>query len=530
MPDMQKKHFPAKKVFIIVIISLTILLPTILAVFNILTLHNDKAKNSLKIHTVVLYDENGNELAREMDDDREHGDSSLISIFSTINDSKIPVEKIADNVVTEAPITATLISQNKTVELTCYFSFTEGASFCIDTNGIYFKIPAQDSERFLISEFSEILYKESHSPVLSSADGDAILPRYVNWNYQNIQNDYIVSKHNKSTEELLTYHVTGNISLLYDIPPDNCYVEIHNGTETFFSGDLASISSLKLDSSTLLTVEISASWNQKNGSRAYGNMDYEFNVIIHKRAEFYLDKKILDIGEFATLHATNIADISRLAFSSETLDFEPQFTLIGEDAYALIPCPSATNVDEIHTFTVSYGVASETFSITVTEQTAMRQNSLSNAFSQSTLHKEANEQINAMFFNGKILDISQYGFTISEQFGNRNNENPNFSTKFITQNGYGMPVHAVGAGKVIYVGNSESYGTYVIIDSGLGIRFCYSRLSSSDVSVGRTVSIGEIIGKTGQLSFGNEGFSLTVSVSDTVLDYEKITKETQKNG
>ena len=91
-----------------------------------------------------------------------------------------------------------------------------------------------------------------------------------------------------------------------------------------------------------------------------------------------------------------------------------------------------------------------------------------------------------------------------------------------------MPVYSTTAGMVIYVGSSDSQGTYVIIESGLGIRFCYSRLSSADVSVGRYVAVGDVIGKTGQLRNEAEGFSLTVSYYKTAIDYSSIKKRSQE--
>ena len=72
MPDMQnngsdilKKHLSPKKILISVVIAISVLLPTIIALASISTANNEENKNSLKIHTVILCDEHGNELARE---------------------------------------------------------------------------------------------------------------------------------------------------------------------------------------------------------------------------------------------------------------------------------------------------------------------------------------------------------------------------------------------------------------------------------------------------------------------------------
>jgi murein DD-endopeptidase MepM/ murein hydrolase activator NlpD len=63
--------------------------------------------------------------------------------------------------------------------------------------------------------------------------------------------------------------------------------------------------------------------------------------------------------------------------------------------------------------------------------------------------------------------------------------------------GYGTPIHAAAAGRVIYCGWEEGYGNLVVLDHGNGIATAYAHQSSIAVSCGQDVSQGQVIGYVG---------------------------------
>jgi|SRR5436190_19190018 len=63
--------------------------------------------------------------------------------------------------------------------------------------------------------------------------------------------------------------------------------------------------------------------------------------------------------------------------------------------------------------------------------------------------------------------------------------------------GYGTPIHAAAAGRVIYAGWMDGYGNLVFVDHGNGISTGYAHQSSIAVSNGQTVSQGQLIGYVG---------------------------------
>jgi len=63
--------------------------------------------------------------------------------------------------------------------------------------------------------------------------------------------------------------------------------------------------------------------------------------------------------------------------------------------------------------------------------------------------------------------------------------------------GYGTPIHAAAAGRVIYCGWEEGYGNLVVLDNGGGLATAYAHQSSIAVSCGQDVSQGQTIGYVG---------------------------------
>jgi murein DD-endopeptidase MepM/ murein hydrolase activator NlpD len=62
---------------------------------------------------------------------------------------------------------------------------------------------------------------------------------------------------------------------------------------------------------------------------------------------------------------------------------------------------------------------------------------------------------------------------------------------------YGTPIHASASGRVIYSGWMDGYGNLVAVDHGRGLSTAYAHQSQIGVSVGQTVSQGQVIGYVG---------------------------------
>jgi murein DD-endopeptidase MepM/ murein hydrolase activator NlpD len=62
---------------------------------------------------------------------------------------------------------------------------------------------------------------------------------------------------------------------------------------------------------------------------------------------------------------------------------------------------------------------------------------------------------------------------------------------------FGTPVQAAASGRVIIAGRQRGYGNVVYVDHGGGLSTRYGHLSEIDVSVGQTVTRGQMIGLVG---------------------------------
>ncbi|MEY8231875.1 M23 family metallopeptidase [Oscillospiraceae bacterium 50-16] len=62
---------------------------------------------------------------------------------------------------------------------------------------------------------------------------------------------------------------------------------------------------------------------------------------------------------------------------------------------------------------------------------------------------------------------------------------------------YGDPVAAFAAGTVEYIGEDDSYGLYLQIDHGNGVKSFYAHCSKLEVSKGQQVALGETVARVG---------------------------------
>lgn len=92
------------------------------------------------------------------------------------------------------------------------------------------------------------------------------------------------------------------------------------------------------------------------------------------------------------------------------------------------------------------------------------------------------------------------GRSISSRFGPRKdpfNRRRAMHSGIDFRAGYGHPVQAAGAGKVVKAGRNGGYGRLVEIDHGNGVRTRYAHLNKIRVKVGQRVEVGTRIGDVG---------------------------------
>lgn len=514
-----------KKITIAILAALAILLPSFLAIFNIIYTNSDASSASRSSVSVTLYDVDGNQLHYEDSTTEYEGDASLTAIFKAICGGMEKTEPISDVSLNQAPIRADLQGFGSYERLTCYFSFTSGASFCIDSNGQYYKIKNEDSERFLRSAFSETVFTDAVPPTLSTADGDSVIPSSVDWFYRGFDGSFKRAQRITVTDKRSSYYVTGSISLSFSLMPDFCVVRIFQGEELIFEGALEELPYITLDSSVPVRITVRAVWNEIDGRKYHGEINYDFNLGVRHRAYFSLSRDTLGVGEFAIISASNVSDISRLSFTAEDGEPVPQFYIKGDGAYAIIPYLSDL---EQYTFTVTYGVASKTFTVSMDDSVdPSRDADVTSELLGIEMGNGTNIMNDHIFLGNVFCDPEAYGYDARLGFGDTFtvDEKEYFSVfnEYVLTESHGMTVKACYGGRVIHSGNNSIMGNYVIIDVGLGMRLWYCGLSDVDVRIGGYVAAGDTVGKTGKLTASSgEGFMLILSCGESLLDPDTV--------
>ena len=519
----EPKRPKAKKILTILAISLLILLPTILAV--VLTvfseLHEDPS--GFEGVEVVLYDADKNELFRESGNNINNETDSLVKILCAIDDNRQKYGAADKTPTDTAPLIASISRNGSVTELTCYFSFYSGQSWCSDATGAQYLIPDVYSEYFINSIFAEPLYAASQSPTLISFDGSQILSKKTIWNYRNESGQWLKSLLTKTASGLQTHDSTGGISLSFSEAPTSCVVTLYEQNVLIYTGNIEGISSVPLSQSTVRIV-ITASWEKTDFGTYYGEQTYDFLMRIHNKADFTISSTEISANHPVLICATNVKNLSLLTFSSEDISFKPEFHLRGTTAFALIPYPSDADGKQLKniSFTLSYGVSEQTFELTYNEQSAEISTEVCALLG---IHPEYfNTTIDNIFLGGKHTEPDSSKFVLEHAFGDnisfKNTQVTSPMAIYLSKDGHGNALKSCYAGKVAFVGSNETLGNYVIIDLGLDIKLWYCFLSETYVRQGDIIATDEIIGTTGSVEIGAngaDGFGVIFSFRDLVI-------------
>ncbi len=527
----KRKKSAAKRAFMYILIATVILFPTILAIAGLAYSESDKNDGILHPTEVVLYDSEKNQLYYSDGTDGDGKSLSLLDIFDSIYTHLLPVNTIPEEALTENPISVQLTFASSVQTLECHLKPDENLYFCENQAGAQFKISADDALTFLSSEFSEPIYADAIPPTLKSFSGKTILPSSLSWNYKNVGGTYLTAKNAQTQPAHMLYQMSGGIAFEFDTPPDSATARVFEDGIMVFNNKIDKLDSLILKSDTLVDVSISATWKKSDSRSYYGDASYSFRVEVHDRATFSLDNTHIAQGEFAILTASNIINPSRIKFTSSIPDFIPKTISYDQTLYMIIPRSALPDDASEFTFSVTYGVSTSSYTITLEESPS--------GITQSLLYDSMNilgfnipidtkTAAENLFLYAKRLAPDTAQFELTKSFGESVYYNGNnipcpfneYTSIFGNAN-----VMSVCAGKVVEVGSSDAMGNFVVVDLGLGLRVCYCNLSLVNVEVGGYVVAGQVIGTTGVLSSNSaEGFSLLLTHDTAPLNPNTLFK------
>ncbi len=523
----KKRHLPKAAIYIL--IAIAVFLPTLLAVASLIYADYIGANEKTRASEVILLDSNGNELFREHESDGLSGDESLISIFNVLYRELDEVSAIPSEVLDISPLTALITDINGTHTLECHFPMDGSVAYCTDKNNSHYAIRASDCERFLVSVYSQSLYTNSVPPNIKTSDGEIITPSSASWHYKNIDNDFVEVVGIKTSQEALSYTMTGDVGFDFSMLPDDTEVLIYQDGDCIFDGPWDELNSLILVSGSDVNIKLTARWYNKRSLSYYGTLTYDFNVNIHSRAQFSVSREFLGVGDFITVTATNIYDASKLKFTAKDSDFSPQILLQGTTAYMLIPYTVCDGQDSFD-FTVSYGVSSSPFTIKYKEGGLTKSDiEKSQEIFAFTPREQTSSTSQYLFLGGKSVLPNEEMYQKSISFGQSFtyfDDTPCAFFNEYTARGNGYSVCAVLSGKVAQAGTHDILGKYIVVDMGAGLRVWYFGLSVLDVRVDEYVAAGDVLGKCGTLPTSTQdGFLLALSCHGDIVDINALLNE-----
>ena len=530
------------KVIVIAAVIFAVFIPAIVAGViyslksnNIDTSHENLMQVSLYLGDTLIHDEKENP--------KNAVEGGLVDIFNSLANNKVQANSIPAGAYDNKMIKA-VISYNSTVsEYKCYFSTDGTKSYCLDAAGNKYIIDDSSASKFVNSSYAELLYRVATPPALYTTSNDAVVPSSAEWYFCTLAGEELKAAAIPTEKEEITYDMAGALGIRFETEPDSCLIKVYKSGIIIHETTELDLSLITVDPGTTLQLKITAIWEKSEEREFFGEVLYNFKVLVRNRSEFILDKTEFTVGEMAVVSCTNVLDIDKIQFRSEPdIGFTPTFFKNNDMVYALIPFDYDLKAGE-YLFTFSYGATVQTVSVDLATRiqkpaniTVSDEQSLSAAVNEASLRELSeilkdlsNPYEEYVFFRTAFVDYTESGASSLYGFGTLFNAvEANIShvikgTLYSMASGDGASVGALNGGVVIYRGECDYLGRFVVIEHGLGLRTVYGHLSAFNVSVGDSVAKGQTIGRTGfSAGAGYDGVFIACYVFDIPIDYATL--------
>ena len=554
--DLKSKKKGKRSPFIIFIIALIVIIPTVFAIFYGY-FYEDTTFLASKTVKIELYDEKGSLLFSKEGNQSYLSDSKTLEMLYTIHDEKVEIDRELSE-LSSPNFKISVKGEGINEEYECFFGESTKASYIKDKAGKIYSLPKEAYESFLTSEYCESVYTASTPPALTTGNGEIVYPSSVkSWQYRRIDGKMAEANKVATASGSATYKIGGAINLFFETNPDECYVIISDSnSDTVYEGTLDELPFLTVEKGVVLTARIDAEWKSSSVNDFSGALSYNFKIVVGDRSEFTVSSTDIYPGQFIVITVTNVDDVSKIIFSSKArrdiaqegdafaklYEFVPTFVKDGKIATAILPFPNGLPEYSFN-FSLSYGAAQELFSINILKPKE------SGIFSSdipaenvlfatsSSAEKKFSSIVNGIPSSPQDMILCESGFISPVDLGFTSGYSYNdmvlcdvSGTSFIAKgNEYiaptseGKSVPALSNGRVVKTGTCDALGKYAVVDHGLGLRTWYCFLSSVDVTEGAVVTKGESVGKCGSGGLlSSDGVLILCSVYKTFIDPDFI--------
>ncbi len=528
-----------KNKILLVLLAIAVFIPSIVAIVSF-NRNKNAPVSEQNVRTIEISDLAGDKFSFTKEDGGDP--DGMIDFFLKMNKDAAKASALPDPLIGSDFFKVTMSSSQKEEQYQYYFSTNTQDAYYMTADGKAFKISAQHASQFVNSKYAASLYANAAVPTLSVSAQATVLPQSAQWEYKNSAGEFVLANA-KTKSGTQTVSLEGGLELLFSLDPDYFNVkmtDVDTGS-VIFNDEYDNIGTLSINQTMQLNVEVTAKWYEDAARDYRGELHYAFTSDIAAPAQFYLGDTEIENGMFTVVSATNIADPSKISFtSSPDIGYTPTFYLDGDHAIALIPIRADLEAG-IYTLTFKYGGVSKDLILDVKQRNvrlfpynvsaaianATRTEATLAEFADTTAPivraGEGTQLWSGIFSNPvKLKHTSQYDGVVTTGFGH---------TRTITATGVsythegvdyitasGANVFAVNRGKVVYTGYTALGGNTIVIEHGYGLKTWYCHLSEITVAVGDVVEIDQEIGVSGSTGFTNQnGVHYGMSVFDVAV-------------
>ena len=524
-----------KKKLLIALVVLLCFIPTVVAISSYHKTQTSPVSDKTAV-AVTISDLNGKSVTLDKETDEEEA-NRMIDLFLKTKKRAQPIVSLPDSLNQEKCFNVTVSTRIRGDAAEYYYSTDPKACYMKAADGTVYQLNEEDASAFITTVYAESLYEASAIPVLTLGGAQAVIPDDATWNYKNYAGEYIGKDVTGQTvNETETYELEGGLNLAFETDPDYTRVVIGaDGGKILYDAGLDGLSTLQLDSSKQVTVDVTAKWYEDPARTFSGQTNYRFKAYVSAPADFFLGMTKVEAGKFTAITATSVTKPETITVTS-TMDvnYPVTFYPAGDmTAVGLLAVDSDTPTG-LYTITLTYGTTKKDLVLSVENEgekvsyysldeaviDACRSDAALGEF--ETKSKELMAKGSEMrYFSGSFLQCDAYTFL--RGFGRdvylNYRETPTYRNNGIDYAANpGLDVLAWNAGEVVFAGSLTYTGNMVVIEHGYGLKTWYYNMGSTEVSVGDVVTKGQRIGTTGCTGFtGSNGVHIAMSVGEAFV-------------
>lgn len=569
----KRKGFSKKLPFIAVLCLVAILIPSMVAIWNVY-LKKDAGFVASSNITVSFWDAvDDKELARDTVNEENISDSPVVSLFYGINSGK-KLSASPQNAPDSPNFKLVITHGANSYQYECYFSQYSDSSYFISESKDMYAVNDDQYEKFLLSDYSNRVYSSAIPPSLTTENGATILPTDVNWYFKKAGGAFIKSDSYATTSEQESYQMSGTVALNFSVIPDTCDIAVFELSDDdltkteIYRGDLSRLAYVTAQSGQRLLFDVNAAWNESEKTDFYGELSYTFFIDCKDYATFEISSHTAIPGQFISIILHDVSNSESVVYSVDTgnadknnilnkaatsdantfstndavsflKNFTPQFIDDGDVVVAMLPIPYGTPSGSF-SFTIASGVTKKSFSVEIGEPLSTdtvildkSPSALSNIISDTAL-KEVSALLESIssqcrqsiMYNGSFQTPRSdkysllYSYADSFVINGLKQENLLALGNFYkAAEASDESVLAANSGIVAYTGYTPHLGNVAVVDHGAGICTWYCNLSSIDVAIGDVVAKDELVGKSGEATLmSSAGVLILCSVYDAFID------------